>query len=232
MLRFDNAVDQALDILFPRSCIGCGRIGSYLCALCESRLPRVIPPVCPRCGRPQASDILCPACAQTTGTISSIRSPFRFEGAARKAIHQLKYHNLRAIAPTLAEYMVACLDETGYKPDLIVPVPLHSTRLHHRGYNQSSLLAHEVGKKTGIPVSSDSLSRIREGTSQVRTSSIEERRQNVLDAFACNILLISDKRVLLIDDVCTTGATLESCALSLKGAGAIEIQGLTVAREI
>ena len=128
--------------------------------------------------------------------------------------------------------MVACLDETGYKPDLIVPVPLHSTRLHHRGYNQSSLLAHEVGKKTGIAVSPDSLSRIREGTSQVRTSSIEERRQNVLDAFACNSLLNSDKRVLLIDDVCTTGATLESCALSLKGAGAIEIQGLTVAREI
>ena len=232
MLRFDGVVDRALNVLFPQSCIGCGRTGSYVCTLCERQLPRIVPPVCPRCGCPQASTILCPVCAQTAGTISAIRSPFRFESIARKAIHELKYHNLRAIAPTLAGYLVTCLSETGYEPDMITPVPLHSTRMRQRGYNQSFLLACEVGRRTGIPVSSEALTRVKAGTSQVRTSSMEERRRNVSDAFTCNSSLISGKRILVIDDVCTTGATLESCAQSLQRAGAIEVQGLTVAREI
>ncbi|MBN1857252.1 MAG: ComF family protein [Dehalococcoidia bacterium] len=176
--------------------------------------------------------MLCPVCARTTGAIYSIRSPFRFDSIARKAIHQLKYHNLRALAPTLAAYMVASLNETGYEPDMIVPVPLHAARLRQRGYNQSLLLAREIEKRTKIPVCSDALTRIKEGTSQVRTPNMEERKRNVSDAFACNSPLISGKRILVVDDVCTTGATLESCAQSLRRAGAIEVQGLTVAKEI
>jgi predicted amidophosphoribosyltransferase len=154
-----------LDCLFPQSCIGCGRPGRYFCARCEAQLPWIFPPLCPRCGRPQASAILCPVCAQTMSAISVIRSPLRFEGAARRAIHELKYHNLRAIAPTLAAYLVRTLRDTGYKPDLIVPVPLHPARARRRGYNQSLLLAREVGRATCTPVSADALARVREGTS-------------------------------------------------------------------
>jgi competence protein ComFC len=164
--------------------------------------------------------------------ISVIRSPLRFEGAARRAIHELKYHNLRAIAPTLAAYLVRTLRDTGYKPDLIVPVPLHPARARRRGYNQSLLLAREVGRATCTPVSSDALARVREGTSQVHTTSVEARRQNVSGAFACNDASVSGRRILVVDDVCTTGATLESCAATLRSAGAIDVQGLTVAREV
>ena len=233
MLRVGSAVRLTLDCLFPQSCIGCGRPGSYFCARCETQLPWIFPPLCPRCGRPQASAILCPVCAQTASALSVIRSPLRFEGAARRAIHELKYHNLRAIAPTLAAYLVRTLQDTGYEPDIIVPVPLHSRRARRRGYNQSLLLAREVGRETCTPVSADALSRVREGTSQVHTANVEERRQNVSGAFVCSSdASVSGRRILVIDDVCTTGATLESCAVTLRRAGAIDVQGLTVAREV
>ena len=203
-----------------------------MCAHCESQLPWIFPPLCPRCGRPQASGILCPACAQTPGAISAIRSPLRFEGVARRAIHELKYRNLRAIAPTLAAYLVRGLRDAGYEPDIIVPVPLYPGRARRRGYNQSLLLAREVGSKTHTPVSANSLARVREGTSQVHAASVKARRQNVSGAFACNDATVSGKRILVVDDVCTTGATLESCALALRSAGAIDVWGLTVAREV
>ncbi len=203
-----------------------------MCAHCESQLPWIFPPLCPRCGRPQASGILCLTCAQTTGAISVIRSPLRFEGVARRAIHELKYRNLRAIAPTLATYLVRGLRDAEYEPDIIVPVPLHPGRARRRGYNQSFLLAREVAKETCTPVSADALVRVREGTSQVHTTSVEERRQNVSGAFACNEATVSGKRVLVVDDVCTTGATLESCATALRSAGASDVWGLTVAREV
>jgi len=203
-----------------------------LCAHCESQLPWIFPPLCPRCGRPQASGILCPTCAQTTGAISVIRSPLRFEGVARRAIHELKYRNLRAIAPTLATYLVRSLRDAGYEPDIIVPVPLHPRRARRRGYNQSFLLAREVAKETCTLISADALTRVREGASQVHTTSVEERRQNVSGAFACNDTSVSGKQVLVVDDVCTTGATLESCAVALRGAGAVGVWGLTVAREV
>ncbi len=203
-----------------------------MCAHCESQLPWIFPPLCPRCGRPQASGILCPTCAQTPGAISVIRSPLRFEGVARRAIHELKYRNLRAIAPALATYLVRSLREAGYKPDIIVPVPLYPGRARRRGYNQSFLLAREVAKETCTPVSADALARVREGTSQVHTTSVEERRQNVAGAFACNEATVSGKRILVVDDVCTTGATLESCAVALRSAGASDVWGLTVAREV
>lgn len=203
-----------------------------MCARCESQLPWVFPPLCPRCGRPQASGILCSSCAQATGAISVIRSPLRFEGVARRALHELKYRNLRAIAPTLATYLVRSLRDTGYEPDIIVPVPLHPRRARRRGYNQSFLLAREVAKETCTPLSADALARVREGTSQVHTTSVEERRQNVSGAFACNNTSVTGRQVLVVDDVCTTGATLESCAVTLRGAGAVDVWGLTVAREV
>jgi len=189
-------------------------------------------PVCPKCGRPQASGILCPTCRQLQTEIDGIRSPYRFDEVIRKAIHQLKYDNLKAISSCLAELLADYLQSNPLRGEAIVPVPLHPRRLRERGYNQSSLLARKLGKLTNLPVVENCLIRIKEAQPQVKAHNIEERRENVIDAFMCHNEKISGKQIILIDDVCTSGATLESCASALKSKGAITVLGLTLAREI
>lgn len=116
--------------------------------------------------------------------------------------------------------------------EAIVPVPLHPRRLRERGYNQSGLLVKELGRLTNLPVIEDSLIRVKEARPQVRASNVKERRRNVASAFICRDEKVSGKQIILVDDVCTSGATLESCAAALKSKGAIMVWGLTLAREI
>ena len=116
--------------------------------------------------------------------------------------------------------------------DVLVPVPLHSRRLRERGYNQSALLAAEVGKRNGLPVVTDSLVRLRHTKAQVKTAGAEERQRNLAEAFGCRNAKLAGRRVLVVDDVCTTGATLNSCAIALRAAGAASVWGLALAREV
>jgi ComF family protein len=115
--------------------------------------------------------------------------------------------------------------------DTIIPVPLHRGRLRQRGYNQSGLIATRLGKLAGLPVIENCLARIKDSKPQARTKTGEERRENVAEAFICRDSNLQGRRVLLIDDVCTTGATLEACAEALKRTGVISVWGLTIARE-
>jgi ComF family protein len=189
-------------------------------------------PFCPRCGRPQASGIVCASCWQRPTEIDGIRSPFRFDEVIRKAIHELKYRNLRAISPRLAELLADYLEKNPLPGDALVGVPLHPRRLRERGYNQSDLVAEELGKHIGLPVIEDCLVRVKQAQPQVKAVDVEERRRNVADAFVCRDESVSGKRIILIDDVCTSGATLESCAAALKNKGATSVWGLTLAMEI
>jgi len=116
--------------------------------------------------------------------------------------------------------------------ETLVPVPLHGKRLRERGYNQSSLLAKELSKLTRLPVVNDSLVRRRFTPPQTRTTTVDERRSNVVNSFTCLDHRLRDKQVLLIDDVSTSGATLDACAVALKAAGATSVWGLVLAREI
>ncbi len=189
-------------------------------------------PLCPRCGKPQLSGILCPGCVSWQVEIDGIRSPFRFDGVIRQAIHQLKYRNLRALAVTLAKLMQDYLATNPLPGEVLVPVPLHPKRTRERGYNQSSLLAKELSKLTGLPVVDDCLIRQRYTPPQARTPTVDERRSNVANAFTCHGSRLQDRQVLLIDDVSTSGATLDTCATALKAAGAATVWGLVLAREI
>jgi len=191
-----------------------------------------MPPLCPRCGKPQTSGILCPSCVSWQAEIDGIRSPFRFDGVIRQAIHQLKYRNLRAQVTTLARLLQDYLATNPMPGEVLAPVPLHRKRLRERGYNQSSLLAKELGKLTGLPVVDDCLIRQRYAPPQARTSTVAERRSNVANAFACRDNRLRDKQVLLIDDVSTSGTTLDACATALKASGATSVWGLVLAREI
>ena len=150
----------------------------------------------------------------------------------RQAIYQLKYRNLRTLAAPLARLLYDYLVTSPVPGEALVPVPLHQKRLRERGFNQSSLLAHELGKLTNLPVLDDWLIRLRHAPPQARTSTVDERWSNVADAFTCRDRRLQDKPILLIDDVSTSGATLDACAAALKAAGTTSVWGLVLAREI
>jgi len=164
--------------------------------------------------------------------IDGVRSPFRFEGLMRRAIHELKYKNLKVLDLPLARLLAKYLEDKPLPRDVLVPVPLHPRRLRERGYNQSSLLAQKLGKLADLPVVEGLLLRLRDTPAQARIATAGVRRRNVAEAFTCRDGQLQGEKVLLIDDVCTTGATLDACAVALKKAGASSVWGLTLAREM
>jgi ComF family protein len=229
LIKFKGA---ALDLLFPQRCLGCGEEGELLCHSCQKLLPRIMPPICPKCGRPQPSGILCPSCISWRTSIDGIRSPFKFEGIVREAIHQLKYKNLRSLAGPLASLLENYLLEHPLPGQVLVPVPLHPRRLRERGYNQSGLLAQELGRLIKMPVVDHCLARVKYVLPQAQTKSVEERLSNVRQSFACLNSQLIGTQVLLIDDVTTSGATVDACASAIKAAGAVSVWGIIFSREL
>jgi ComF family protein len=150
----------------------------------------------------------------------------------RDAVHEFKYRNLRALGTELVALMYDYLNVNPVSGDVLVPVPLHRKKLLERGYNQSSLLAHGLGNLTGLPVIEDCLIRRKYTPPQARSSNINERRNNVTDAFDCRDSRLQGKQVILIDDVSTSGTTLNTCAGVLKAAGAAAVWGLVIALEL
>jgi len=151
------------------------------------------------------------------------------DGTLREAIHHFKYSNLQDLAIPLGRLMGDYWQKNPLPAEIIVPVPLHTDRLRERGYNQAALLARELRKGIGLPVSETSLVRVRATRPQVDLNA-QERKENVRDAFSCSNTDLKDKRVLLIDDVYTTGATLEACSIALREIGARSVWALTLAR--
>jgi competence protein ComFC len=147
----------------------------------------------------------------------------------REAIHRFKYYNSQNLATPLGKMMVSYWQDVRLPAEVIVPVPLHTRRLRERGYNQAALLARELGKGVGLPVLEDALARVRETSPQVDLNA-EERKENVRGAFHCPDGRLAGKSVLLVDDVYTTGATLEACSLALKQRGVRTVWALTLAR--
>jgi len=219
----------AKDMVYPRTCAGCGARGAWLCDLCEGSLELFAPPWCGRCGVPPT--LAACRCAELPASISSARSVGPFAGWIRASVIALKYEDesdraahlgplLAAVAPTVVDPVLA-------------PVPLHERRLRMRGYNQSMLLAGEAGQALGWPVA-DLLVRTRATASQVSLGAAE-RRGNVAGAFALApgvTFANPGPTIVLIDDVMTTGSTLGACADPLLAAGAAAVVALTVARDL
>jgi len=138
-------------------------------------------------------------------------------------VHQLKYRNLRALVTSLTELLNDYLQTLTISLDVLVPLPLHRKRLRERGYNQSSLLAKELGKLNGLPVVDNCLIRQKNTPPQERTSTVEERQNSVVGAFSCRDNQLRGRQVLLIDDVATSGTTLDAWAAVLKASGAVSV---------
>ena len=223
-----RAAGPLLDLVFPRTCAGCGREGEYLCDECEDAIPRLEPPQCNVCSTPSRA-ALCAWCRSANQPFNGITAPYRWTGVVQELVYSLKYRNVRASAPRLAELMSAHLMGKSMDADIIAPVPLHPSRERERGYNQSELLARQVSSSTEIPMDAELLARLRNTPPQVTMTSPEERRQNVVEAFEC-VGDAQGKRVLLIDDVVTSGATVAECSAQLRKAGAATIWVLSLAR--
>ena len=219
----------ALDLLFPLTCLGCRREGRLLCPACVDNLPRLKTPYCRICAEPNARS-LCRWCSSIAPGFDGLRAPYLMEGHLREAIHALKYRGIRAAAPQLAELLADFVKSHSIPGDELVPVSLHPRRLRERGYNQSELLARELSKRTGLPVTAGALIRARDSGPQVQTISRERRRENVSGSFQCQGDM-TGRRVILVDDVATTGSTLSACASALKAAGAASVWALVLARE-
>lgn len=221
---------SALDLLFPVQCIGCGKEGDALCGVCVVELPRVTSSHCPVCWYPGSVD-LCSWCRTLPMAVDGIRAPFLYvqDSLIQKALLDLKFRNMRALAPQLGQ-MLADFWETNPTPgEVIVPVPSHPKRLRERGFNQAALIAKEFGERVGLPVDDKLLARVKNAPSQLRMASRDERRDNVAGNFACTGDAIS-MSILLVDDLATTGGTMSACGEALKNAGASEVWGLAVAR--
>lgn len=225
----ETLVGPLLDLLFPPRCVVCRRVGTWLCPECGNRLPRLSGPVCPRCGAPTSNGTACRACQEAPLRLEGIRSVAPFRGLIRAAIHYLKYRHARELADPLGELMARYWQENPLPAEVIVPVPLHPSRLQRRGYNQAALLAWALSRRIGLPMDEEALCRVRATASQMRLYAAD-RRRNVEDAFRCTTDRMSGRQVLLVDDVCTTGATLEACADALRQGGAREVWALTLAR--
>ncbi len=217
--------------LFPARCLGCRRRGAPFCPACWQALPRLRGTLCPRCARPLAVAGTCAACARRPPALRAVRAACVYDGAIRAAIHRLKYGQERHLADPLAALLLECLAARPLTVDALVPVPLDRARARARGYNQAGLLAAPVAAALGVPVAADWLARQRPTRPQVGLSAAA-RRANVRGAFRCPTPDVAGRRVLLVDDVMTTGATLEACAEALVAAGAARVYGLVVARDV
>ena len=228
MTLLRRLASRGLDLLFPAECAVCGREGSFLCTPCEPRLPRLVQPYCRKCAEPDETAV-CSWCRAEAPAYERIRAPYRYTGPVRDMVHDLKYSNIRALAPTLGGLLANYLESQRFAADVLAPVPLHPKRERSRGYNQSHLLAREVSRRIQVPMADDRLLRTVDTPPQVSMSGREERRKNIDGAFECT-QAVTGLRVLLIDDVVTTGSTMSACASVLKEAGATSVFGLALAR--
>ncbi|HEY57920.1 MAG TPA: ComF family protein [Anaerolineae bacterium] len=234
-----RAALKALDWLLPPRCLGCGLAGEYLCLACQRQVPPLQPPFCLRCGQPlpgrgghgESEAALCAACRARRPAFDQARSYTLMEGLARKVLHALKYRRALGLSPLLAGWLAWLVQREGWPVEVVVPVPLGPQRQRERGYNQAEWLAWALAKRLGVPFRPDAVLRWRETASQVGLNA-RERRWNVEGAFRLQGAF-PFRRVLLVDDVMTTGATLDAVAQTLRDQGRVEhIWAVTVARAV
>ena len=219
----------ALDWFYPPSCAGCGMPESRWCSSCQKRQKLLPLNVCECCGRPVKMTGLCNVCKVNTPSFTSLRSWAFFVNPLRQSIHRLKYRRDIALGELLSRYMIELFESLNWQVDLVIPVPLSVARFKERGYNQSALLAKPISIAKGITYKPNGLQRVRETRSQVDLS-LEERWSNVESAFMAIPRIVRNKNILLIDDVTTSGATINACSVALKSGGARSIYALTLAR--
>ena len=234
-MNTEKLKEYILGLLFPRRCPACHDIvlsrGSIICPGCERKFSRVSDPVCLKCGKEINSPgrNLCYDCEKGPKPFEANTAVFNYDKTARESMIYFKYRH----RPEYADYYVRELLRfrgdviRGFAPGLIIPVPVHKSRLTDRGYNQAAEIAERLGRELSVPVRTDLLLRTKRTEAQ-KSLGASGRERNLEGAFSCEADLRGLKSVLLVDDIYTTGSTLSACARALKNAGAERVYCATV----
>jgi len=216
-----------VDFIFPPICGGCQEVGVRWCESCQRKTNIITAPICEICGQKNLHRI-CQRCKTHPPRFTAVRAWAEYDGPIRNAIHDMKYRKNIGLGNSLAMHLKDLFQGNQWSIDLVVPVPLGNEREKQRGYNQADLLARPLAFNLQIPYNPRTLMRVRETQSQVELSLVE-RQKNLRGAFQTQNR-VEGKNIIVIDDVTTSGSTLEACASALLYAGANSVYGLTVAR--
>lgn len=224
-----NGCTKIVRAILPHHCALCGTgtLNQLLCTSCDADLPHYRAPACPICALPTPDGQVCGACLQHPPTFDRTLAAFSYHFPVDRLLHAFKYSGNLALTEILAEPL-AQLAAGHPKPDLLMPMPLHPGRIKERGFNQSLEIARLISRWLDIPLTADACQRTRDTPTQAGLK-WKERRRNVRGAFACDLDL-SGKKIAVLDDVMTTGATLNEISRILKSQGASEVSAWVVAR--
>ncbi len=218
---------RLFDALFPPTCQGCTEGGAWWCAVCEAAVVRILSPGCPACGRLDPRGRYCARC-RPKSSLTGVIAGARHREPLTKGVKALKYRHATRVAAELTAHLSAAVDaRTWPTGTVLVPIPLHPRRERRRGHNQAALIAAELARTTGLPLRTD-LKRIRATVSQT-TLPRRERLKNLDGAFHWTSRT-APSTILLVDDVMTTGATLNAAGQALRDAGARQIWGAVLAK--
>ncbi len=223
-IPINKSIWKIIDFIFPPTCVGCGEVGEMLCNDCSKQIKKIDQnyQILPKTDSPNTVK------SYSTPTLNAIYSYALYSPPISSAIKKFKYRRDIGMSNLLANFLLELYNKNKMDIDMVVPVPLNKNRNKQRGFNQSYFLALPFSLEIRKPLCKQSLRRVRDTNSQVGLNR-EERSLNLTGAFEADHKLVNGKNILLIDDVTTTGATLEACAQALKSAGAMDIFAFTVA---
>jgi competence protein ComFC len=231
-LQLSGLFWKSMDWLYPPRCCNCDRRGFVFCDACLAEVEQLGGRLCNKCGYPVFDkNSLCEECRISIPLYTQMRSWATFSGSIKEAVHALKYKRNLALGRLLALPLLDIVNISGWQIDLVVPIPLSRSRLRFRGYNQAALISHPLADLLGVQHSNNTVKRIKETSTQTEMD-VNKRFMNLLDAFYVNPATLKKRNILIIDDVITTGATMQNCAKALQNAGAENIYCLSVARAI
>jgi len=230
-----------LDFLFPKRCVSCEKLGSYICPDCFVKIKPIETPICPVCTRPAIHGLTHPRC-QGRLRLDGLVCLFSYQGPIKVALKKIKFSSIFDLVPELARLALEDIEESEVlykffveKKPLVVPIPLHWFRQNERGFNQSAFFGKQIAQRWGLSFGEDILKREKYTLPQAKLKK-KERKGNIQgvfktnEGFSPNFLISQFPNILLIDDIWTTGATMREAGKVLKRAGAKKVLGLTLAR--
>lgn len=218
------------ELFFPAYCVGCGKEEEWLCANCEEKITKINSSFCIKCNMLTIGHRLCDRCCKNSSLKGVLMLGYYNDEVLKEAIWEFKYNFVKEMGPVLAKLLAKHIkDKEEFKDSIFLSVPLNKKRENWRGFNQSEVLAEELAKNFNNFFEKNALKKVKETKNQMKLTR-KERAENVLGAFEAR-RTFSGKKVFLVDDVITTGSTLEECAKELKKAGAKEVWGVVLAKD-